>query len=534
MPNGLKHNSSFAGEVLLGHLRYGTFGKNTIEHCHPFHRKSNWKSRNLVLAGNFNLTNVEEIFQSLVEFGQSPSELSDSITMLEKIGHFLDEENNLLLAKFRALGISEREVYSRIQREINVRSILEHACKKWDGGFAICGLLGHGDSFVYRDPSGIRPAYYYVDDEIIVATSERPPIQTAFNVSQDKIKEITPGHALIVKVNGSWEEVLISPTLERKSCSFERIYFSRGSDADIYRERKKLGELLVPKVMESIDHDLENTVFSYIPNTAEVAFYGLIHGLQNELSKQKSQKIALLINSEAAITSDDLEKIMTQRIRMEKIAVKDAKLRTFITEDSSRDDLVAHVYDTTYGVIQPDIDNLVVLDDSIVRGTTLKHSIIKILDRLKPKKIIIVSSAPQIRFPDCYGIDMAKLGEFIAFEAAIDLLKENSRETLILQVYEACKEELKKCTSEIQNVVNRLFEPFNETDISSRISKLLRPEGVHAEIEIIYQNINDLHKACPNHLGDWYFSGNYPTPGGNRVVCQSFVNYIEGINKRAY
>ena len=530
-PEWLKQNCPFAAEVLLGHLRYGTFGNNTIEHCHPFQRPSNWKSRNLLLAGNFNLTNVEELFQSLVQLGQSPKELSDSVTMLEKIGHFLDEENFDRLKACKEQGIGMREAFEKIQRDLDVAEVLRHACKKWDGGYVVCGLIGHGDSFIHRDPAGIRPAFYYADDEILVVTSERPPIQTAFDIPEDKIKEIGPGNALIVKANGTWEETNIRPPVEKKSCSFERIYFSRGSDSEIYNERKALGQQLIPKIMESINHEIDNTVFSFIPNTAETAFIGLIEGFQKELAKEQAKSIQELGEDS---TPEAIEEILSRRIRMEKIAIKDAKLRTFITEDTSRNDLVAHVYDTTYGVIKPNVDNLVVIDDSIVRGTTLKKSIVRILDRLQPKKIIVVSSAPQIRFPDCYGIDMAKLGEFIAFEAAIDLLKEQSKETLILKVYEDCKEMLQKPDAEMTNVVKGIFEPFTEEEVSAKISQLLKPVDLQAELEIIYQPLKDLGKAIPNHTGDWYFSGDYPTPGGNRVVCQSLVNFIEGINRRAY
>ncbi len=527
----LKNNVPFAAEVLLGHLRYGTFGNNTLEHCHPFHRKSNWKTRNLMMAGNFNLTNVEELFQNLVSYGQSPKERSDSITMLEKVGHFLDEENNRLLAIYREEGLNERDAYKKIEREIDPAEVLRLACKKWDGGYNICGMLGHGDMFLHRDPSGIRPSYYYIDDEVIVATSERPPIQTAFNVPADSIKEIPPGHALIVKANGAYTMEEIRPPAPKKSCSFERIYFSRGSDKDIYKERKMLGRLLVPQIMDAIDHDLDNTVFSFIPNTAETAYLGMVEGMQEQLDKEKKEAIIKLGSD---YSEESLDAIINRKIRAEKIAIKDAKLRTFITEDSSRNDLVAHVYDTTYGVIRPGIDNLVVLDDSIVRGTTLKESIIRILDRLQPKKIIVVSSAPQIRFPDCYGIDMAKLGEFAAFEAAIELLKDRSQETVIMDVYERAKEVLNLPDSEKINAVKMIFESFSDQDISTKIAEILRPHDLQADLEIIYQSIENLHKAIPDHPGDWYFSGDYPTDGGNRVVCQSFVNYIEGVNRRAY
>jgi amidophosphoribosyltransferase len=527
--NWLKDNLPFTGELLLGHLRYGTYGKNSLSACHPFLRRSNWRSRNLLLAGNFNLTNVSELFQNLVELGQYPKERSDSVTMLEKIGHFLDEENNRILQHYRALGCSDQECYRRISEELDVASMLRRATKKWDGGYVISGLLGHGDAFVLRDPNGIRPAYYYQDDEVLVVASERPAIQTAFNVPIDSLQELTPGQALIVKKNGKISFEQINDQLERKSCSFERIYFSRGSDASIYKERKKMGELLLPAVLESVDQDVDRTVFAYIPNTAEVAFYGLAEALHKHVNLQKKQALLDLGN----LDSPEADAILARMPRVEKVALKDAKLRTFITDDSSRDDLVAHVYDTTYGVVQPG-DHLVVIDDSIVRGTTLKQSILKILDRLKPQRIVVVSSAPQIRYPDCYGIDMAKLGDFIAFQAAIALLQERGLQTLVDDVYRESKEMLSRPDEDVVNVVQKIYAPFSPEEISDKIAQLLKPVDTKAEVRVVYQKLEDLHIATPNHPGDWYFSGNYPTPGGNRVVCQSFVNYIEGRNERAY
>ncbi len=527
----LKKNIAFSGELLLGHLRYGTYGKNSVENCHPFLRQNNWQTRNLVVAGNFNLTNVDELFQQLVELGQHPKEKADTITVMEKIGHFLDEENEKLFAEFKKEGHSNEKISSLIAEHINIERILQDASKKWDGGYAMAGLLGHGDAFVLRDPNGIRPAFYYKDDEVLVVTSERPAIQTVFNVPVEKIKEVTPGHAIIVKRNGEIYESSIIPTGEKTSCSFERIYFSRGNDKDIYQERKNLGRFLCPAILKTVDYDLRNTVFSFIPNTAEVAFYGMVEGMQHHLDAVKRIEILKL---GANVSDPKLSEILSLRPRVDKIAIKDAKLRTFITQDKDRDDLVAHIYDTTYGIVNKGVDNLVVIDDSIVRGTTLKKSIIKILDRLGPKKIVVVSSAPQIRYPDCYGIDMAKLGDFIAFQAAISLLKETFRENIIDEVYEKAKamDELPK--TEIQNVVKEIYEPFTAEEISNKIAELLRPENLNAELEIVYQSIEGLHNACQHHTGDWYFTGNYPTPGGNKVVNRSFINYVEGKNVRAY
>lgn len=527
----LKENAGFTGELFLGHLRYGTFGRNSIESCHPFLRQSNWMTRNLVVAGNFNLTNVDELFNVLVNIGQHPKEKSDTVTVMEKIGHFLDEENERLYAEYKAQGYSNEQVYAKIAQNLNIETILKRASEDWDGGYAMAGLLGHGDAFVLRDPSGIRPTYWYEDEEVCVVASERPVIQTAFNLQLENVRELTPGHALIIKKDGTIGEVLINQPLENKRCSFERIYFSRGNDFDIYDERKKLGNLVCANVLKSIDYDLDNSVFSFIPNTAETAFYGMIKGLEDYLNDRKFAEIKKLGKDYA---EDDLAKILFQRARIEKIAIKDAKLRTFITQDDARDDMVAHVYDITYGSIVRGKDNLVIIDDSIVRGTTLKQSILKILDRLGPKKIIIVSSAPQIRYPDCYGIDMAKMGDFIAFQAVVELLKENYKQDLLQLVYRKCKEQELLPKELIKNYVKELYEPFTYEQVSGKIAALLTPPTISAQVEIVYQTVEDLHKACPNHPGDWYFTGDYPTPGGNKVVNKSFINYMEGRNERAY
>lgn len=527
----LKKNLPYTGELFLGHLRYGTFGGNSIENCHPFLRQNNWMTRNLVVAGNFNLTNVDELFDQLVELGQHPKEKADTVTVMEKIGHFLDEENERLFKKYKKEGHSNAEISSLIAENLDVQAILKDASKKWDGGYAMAGLFGHGDAFVLRDPSGIRPVFYYSDDEIVVVTSERPVIQTAFNVPIEQVKELAPGNALIIKKDGTFKAKEIIEPLEKTSCSFERIYFSRGSDADIYQERQKLGSQLTPSVLKSVDYDLKNTVFSYIPNTAEVAFGGLIEGLHHYANTIKRHKI---LQMGSAVRDPELSEILSIRPRVHKIAIKDAKLRTFITNDSQRDDMVAHVYDTTYGVIKEGVDNLVIVDDSIVRGTTLKQSILKILDRLGPKKIVVVSSAPQIRYPDCYGIDMAKLGDFIAFQAAVQLLKDNFKENLLDELYEKAKAQEDLPKEQIVNVVKEIYEPFTAEQISAKIAELLRPDTINAEVDIIYQSIEGLHNAIPNHTGDWYFTGNYPTAGGNKVVNKSFINYMEGKNVRAY
>jgi amidophosphoribosyltransferase len=527
----LKQHAGFTGELFLGHLRYGTFGRNSIESCHPFLRQNNWITRNLVVAGNFNLTNVDELFQTLVNLGQHPKEKSDTVTVLEKIGHFLDVENDDLYAHYKSLGYSKDQIYARIAREINLVKILKKASEVWDGGYAMAGLLGHGDAFVLRDPNGIRPAFWYEDDEICVVASERPVIQTAFNLTSEQIHELQPGHALIVRKNGEVKEEMINSPREIKKCSFERIYFSRGSDTDIYKERKALGRLIVDQVLETVNHDFDNSVFSFIPNTAEVSFYGLIKGLEESLNKQKVKQIQAL-GPDA--NSEQIEEIINQRARIEKIAIKDAKLRTFITQDDSRDDLVAHVYDITYGSVRPGTDNLIVIDDSIVRGTTLKQSILRILDRLSPKKIVVVSSAPQIRYPDCYGIDMAKMGDFIAFEAAIQLLRDRKMDHVIKEVYEKCIEQVNLPKEQVRNFVKEIYAPFSNEEISAKIAELLTPSNINAEVEIVFQTVENLHVACPNHLGDWYFTGDYPTPGGNKVVNKAFINWVEKRNERAY
>ena len=527
----LKKHVGFTGELFLGHLRYGTFGRNSIESCHPFLRQNNWITRNLVIAGNFNLTNVDELFDVLVNVGQHPKEKSDTVTVLEKIGHFLDAENDELFQQYKQLGLDNLEVYNRISENLNLIKILQKASEDWDGGYAMAGLLGHGDAFVLRDPSGIRPAYWYEDDEICIVASERPVIQTAFNLKVENIKELKPGHALIIKKNGTVTEELINKPLSPKKCSFERIYFSRGSDSSIYNERKALGRLIVDKVLKAIDYDFDNSVFSFIPNTAEVSFYGLIKGLEEFLNEEKIKQIIALGDKPS---SEDVSKIIKQRARIEKIAIKDAKLRTFITQDDSRDDLVAHVYDITYGSVRPLKDNLIIIDDSIVRGTTLKQSILRILDRLEPKKIVVVSSAPQIRYPDCYGIDMAKMGDFIAFEAAIQLLVDTKRENIIQDVYKQCLSQVDLPKEQVRNYVKEIYAPFTDEEISVKIAQLLTPISMKSKVEIIYQSVENLHIACPDNLGDWYFTGDYPTPGGNKVVNKAFINWMEKRNERAY
>jgi len=528
--NWLYENARFTGELFLGHLRYGTYGGHSIDNVHPFIRHNNWKTRNLVLAGNFNLTNVDEQFQQLLDLGQHPIETTDTVTVLEKIGHFLDEEVEKIYYQLKQEGKTKKEMTSIIAENLNVAKILKKSSKYWDGGYVMNGMFGHGDAFILRDPSGIRPAYYYQDDEIVVVASERPTIQTAFNVQFDNIKEIQPGNALIIKRNGEVSELNILEPLEKKSCSFERIYFSRGTDKEIYQERKRLGRNLCPIVLNEINHDLKNTVFSFIPNTASVAFQGLVDGLNDYCIQLKKDKITAL----KEIDKDIINEILSVKPRVETIAVKDVKMRTFITDDVHRDDLVSHVYDVTYGAVNADKDTLVVLDDSIVRGTTLKKSILKILERLHPKKIIIVSSAPQIRYPDCYGIDMAKLNDFIAFRAAISLLNDKNMNHIINKVYINAKEQIQLPIENQINAVRDIYEPFSAEEISDKIAQLLKPTNFKPELGIIYQSIEDLHKAIPNHTGDWYFTGKYPTPGGNKVVNQSFINYIEGVNKRAY
>ncbi len=528
-PKWLKENLPFTGELFLGHLRYGTFGGNTIEQCHPFLRQNNWKTRSLALAGNFNMTNVDELFQQLVDIGQHPKEKADTVTILEKIGHFLDEANDAIYYKQKD-RFSKKEITKVIEQELDLKDILVQSAKHWDGGYVICGLFGHGDAFALRDPNAIRPAYYYKDEEVVVVASERPVIQTAFNVKANQVHEIKRGHALIIRKDGTVDEKKVREPLERKACSFERIYFSRGNDRAIYNERIELGKRVFPRVLEAIDNDVKNTVFSYIPNTAEVSYFGLLKSCNKYLNEVKTRKIKELGDHPS---NDLITRIMNISPRAEKIAIKDAKLRTFISSDVSRDDLVEHVYDVTYGRVTSN-DNLVMIDDSIVRGTTLKKSIIRILDRLGPKKIIVVSSAPQIRYPDCYGIDMAKLGDFIAFNAAVKLLKETKQEHILEKTYKNCKGQEKIAKEDMVNYVQDIYKPFTSDEISAKISELLTPEGISSKVEIIYQSISDLHAACPNHLGDWYFTGNYPTPGGTKVVNRSFINYMEGKNERAY
>lgn len=527
----LKQNEAFTGELFLGHLRYGTFGKNSVENCHPFLRQNNWMTRNLVVAGNFNMTNVDELFDLLVNIGQHPKEKSDTVTILEKIGHYLDVENEELFEKYKSLGHNYQEISKLIAENIDIQKILTNSAVDWDGGYAMAGLIGHGDAFVLRDPSGIRPAFWYEDDEIVVVASERPVIQTAFQLKWEDVQELKPGHALIIKKDGQTSVSQVRKPLGDSQCSFERIYFSRGTDVDIYRERLELGRLVTPKVLEAVDFDLKNTIFSFIPNTAETSYYGMLKACEDYLNDVKLKKIKKL---GAEATDEEIKDILTIRTRAEKIMVKDAKLRTFITQDDARDDMVAHVYDITYGTVARNQDNLVVIDDSIVRGTTLKQSVIRILDRLEPKKIVIASSAPQIRYPDCYGIDMAKLGDFIAFQAAIELLKDTHQESIIDEVYQKCKEQENLPKEQIRNYVTEIYAPFSADEISKKISQLLTHESIKAEVEIIYQTIEGLHKAAPGHTGDWYFTGDYPTPGGNKVVNKSFINYVEGVNERAY
>ncbi|AXT18710.1 amidophosphoribosyltransferase [Flavobacteriaceae bacterium AU392] len=525
-----KENIPYIGELLLGHVRYGTFGKNSVESVHPFLRQNNWMHRNLIMAGNFNMTNVKELFSNLIELGQHPKEYTDTITIMEKIGHFLDDAVSKIYKDLKKEGYNKHQASPLIAERLNIAKILRRAAKNWDGGYAMAGLMGHGDSFVLRDPAGIRPTYYYKDDEVVVVASERPVIQTVFNVNYDDVKELDPGHAIITKKSG---EVLIKQILEpleRKACSFERIYFSRGSDTEIYKERKLLGKLIMPKVMNVINNDIENSVFSYIPNTAETSFFGMTETVEDLLNEQKT---AAILNGKGELSSSRVTEILSTRPRIEKIAIKDVKLRTFITEDSSRDDLVAHVYDVTYGVIKP-TDNLVIIDDSIVRGTTLKMSILKMMDRLNPKKIVVVSSAPQIRYPDCYGIDMARLEGLVAFRAALALLKDNGNYALVEEVYRKCKAQVDLEDKDVQNFVKEIYDGFTDEQISDKISELLSDESINAEVKIIFQSVENLHIACPKNLGDWYFTGDYPTVGGNRVVNKAFINFYEGNDERAY
>ncbi len=527
----LKENMSFTGEVLMGHLRYSTQSNNSLENCHPFLRQNNWKTRNLVIAGNFNMTNVDELLEQLFELGQHPKEQVDTVTVLEKIGHFLDTENNVLFDQFKKQGYSNVEISELIAQNLDVANILRRSAKTWDGGYAINGIFGHGDAFVMRDPAGIRPAFYYQDDEVVVVTSERPAIQTAFNVPIEEIREIDPGHALIIKRNGQVSlEQFIAP-LEKKACSFERIYFSRGSDASIYKERKMLGQLLCDSVLKSIDYNIKKTVFAFIPNTAEIAYFGLHEGINKYVKELQGRK---LLRRADKISDEEMSEMLNISPRFEKLVIKDAKLRTFITQDADRQDMVAHVYDTTYEVVKPNEDTIVAIDDSIVRGTTLKQSILKILDRLSPKKIIIVSSAPQIRYPDCYGIDMSKMGEFVAFEAAISLLRQRGMANIIEEVYHKCILSLNQEKEKVVNHVKEIYDPFTYDEISEEIARIITPHDINAKVEVIYQTLDNLHLACPDHKGDWYFSGEYPTPGGNKVVNRAFMNWVEGKKTRAY
>ncbi len=522
----MRENCAFSGELWLGHLRYGTHGKNSIESCHPFLRQNNWRSRNLVVAGNFNMTNVDELFNILVELGQHPKEKTDTVTAMEKIGHFLDDENQIIFEKYKN-QYSNKEITAVIEEELDLQQVLTRSCKDFDGGYAMAGLVGHGASFVARDPNGIRPAYYYIDDEVVAVASEKPALKTAFECEYDEIQEIDPGHALIIRKDGNIRQAQFIEPQERRSCSFERIYFSRGTDPNIYHERKKLGHLLIPQVLRSINSDLKNTVFSYIPNTAETSFLGLMQGVDQFLINKRKEVII-----EGKPTIDSIDEIMSFRPRVEKLVLKDAKLRTFIADDEHRDDMVAHVYDTTYEVINKDKDTLVVIDDSIVRGTTLEKSILTLLDRLGPKKVVIVSSAPQIRYPDCYGIDMSKMKDFVAFRAMLSLLKENDKEYLLDEVFDKCLASIGDPGQ--PNYVKELYEPFTYDQISEKISEIVKPKNMKAELQVVYQTVENLHEACPGHVGDWYFTGNFPTPGGNRVVNRSFINFMKGIEVRAY
>lgn len=525
-----EENMPYLGNLFLGHVRYGTFGKNSIESVHPFLRQSNWKHQNLIVAGNFNMTNSKQMLEELIELGQHPKEFTDTVTVMEKIGHFLEDEVAKLYQEAKKKGFNKKDASPFIEENLNLKKVLKRSSKNWDGGYAMAGLVGHGDAFVLRDPNGIRPTYFYEDDEAVVVASERPVIQTVFNVKIDKVQELKRGHALIIKKSGAVSIKKVNEPKENKACSFERIYFSRGSDSSIYEERKNLGKYVFPKILKSINSDISNSVFSFIPNTAETSFYGMTEAAEDLLNKQKTKKI---LDGGKNLSAEKVTQILSERPRFEKIAIKDAKLRTFIADDNSRDDLVEHVYDITYGVVKP-TDNLVIIDDSIVRGTTLKKSIIRILDRLSPKKIVVVSSAPQIRYPDCYGIDMARIDAFIAFKAALELLQDTNQYHIIDEVYKKCKAQQSKEDHEITNYVKDVYKPFTAEEISDKIAQMLKTKDIKADVEVIYQSIEGLHKACPNNLGDWYFTGNYPTPGGMRVVNEAFINFYEGNNKRAY
>ena len=525
-----ENNLPYLGNLFLGHVRYGTFGKNSIESVHPFLRQSNWKHQNLIVAGNFNMTNSRQLLEELVELGQHPKEFTDTVTVLEKIGHFLEEEVSKLYKEAKEKGFNKKDASPYIEENLDLQNVLKRSSKNWDGGYAMAGLVGHGDAFVLRDPNGIRPTYYYEDDEVVVVASERPVIQTVFNVSIEDVKELKRGHAIIIKRDGVTSIKKVLESREKKSCSFERIYFSRGSDSSIYEERKNLGKLVFPQILKSINNDISNSVFSYIPNTAETSFYGMTEAAEDFLNDQKTAKI---LSGGKSLSAKRVTEILSERPRFEKIAIKDAKLRTFIADDSSRDDLVAHVYDVTYGVVKPS-DNLVIIDDSIVRGTTLKKSIIKILDRLSPKKIVVVSSAPQIRYPDCYGIDMARIEDFIAFKAALELLKETNQYHIVDEVYKKAIDQREKEDAEIVNYVKEIYNPFTSEQVSKKIAQMLKTNDINADVEVIYQSVDNLHKACPDNLGDWYFTGDYPTNGGHRVVNEAFINFYEGNKKRAY
>jgi len=525
-----EENMPYIGNLFLGHVRYGTFGKNSFESVHPFLRQSNWKHKNLIVAGNFNMTNSNQILEELIELGQHPKEFTDTVTVMEKIGHFLEDEVAKLYQEAKKEGFNKRQASPYIEEHLSLKKVLKRSSKSWDGGYAMAGLVGHGDAFVLRDPNGIRPTFFFENDEIVAVASERPVIQTVFNVKIEDVQELEPGHALIIKKSGKTSIKKVNEPGEKLACSFERIYFSRGSDASIYKERKNLGKYVFPQILKSINSDIANTVFSYIPNTAETSFYGMTEAAEDLLNEQKTAKI---LAGGKNLSAQRVTEILSERPRFEKVAIKDAKLRTFIADDSSRDDLVEHVYDVTYGVVKP-TDNLVVIDDSIVRGTTLKKSIIRILDRLQPKKIVIVSSAPQIRYPDCYGIDMARIDAFIAFKAALELLKDQNKYHIVDEVYKKCKEQQSKKDVEIINFVKEIYNPFSAEEISAKIAEMLKTEDIKADVEVIYQTVEGLHKACPDNLGDWYFTGNYPTPGGHRVANQAFINFYEGSNKRAY
>ena len=525
-----EENLPYLGNLFLGHVRYGTFGKNSIESVHPFLRQSNWKHQNLIVAGNFNMTNSRQLLEELVELGQHPKEFTDTVTVMEKIGHFLEEEVAKLYTEAKDKGFNKKDASPYIEENLNLKNVLKRSSKNWDGGYAMAGLVGHGDAFVLRDPNGIRPTYFYEDEEVVVVASERPVIQTVFKADIKEVKELKRGHALIIKKNGITSIKEVNKPREKKSCSFERIYFSRGSDSDIYQERKNLGKFVFPQILKSIDNDISNSVFSFIPNTAETSFYGMTEAAEDVLNEQKTSKI---LSGGKSLSAQKVTEILSERPRFEKIAIKDAKLRTFIADDSSRDDLVAHVYDVTYGVVKP-TDNLVIIDDSIVRGTTLKKSIIKILDRLNPKKIVVVSSAPQIRYPDCYGIDMARIEDFIAFRAALELLKETKQYHIVDTVYKKAIDQREKEDAEIVNYVKEIYSPFTTEQVSEKIAQMLKTKDINAEVEVIYQNVEDLHRACPGNSGDWYFTGNYPTDGGHRVVNEAFINFYEGNKKRAY